>query len=618
MKSNKTFIVALLIICVIIVCKYNNFLNRDAQKSYPIAWDVFGYYLYLPATFIYHDLGLENREWLDKIRSEYNPSSTPYQITKGKDNKQVIIYNIGYSFIYAPGFFIANAVAPLLGYKADGFSKPYQYALEITAFICSLLGLYLFLKIALLFFSDGITALLLLTVLMGSNYFFQITFDAVMPHNFLFTINAFIIWFTIQWHKTKKLKHILLLGTFLGLATLCRPTELIWILLPLFWGVYDKNSFLEKYNLIKKYFYQIVLFSFLLAGIIFIQFAYFKFSTGYFRVLNLHSESLSLFDPYTLKFLFSYKKGWLLYTPIMLFATVGFYFLAKKNKSIWLPLFLFFILNIYVNSSWECWWYAGSFSQRPMVETYVMMLFPMGYFLIWLMENNKKSLKLLVSFLIAFCVILNLFQTWQYLNYIIDAEHMTKKYYWEVFGKTKMDATAREYLSIDRSPTVFSDYNNYNKKYFKKEIFVLDYENTIDKNSIIDTTAAAGKKSFLLKDDIQYSEAFEMPYYDITNKSYLWVRASVWVYLTVPYSESNSCIVMTTESNGKVIKYLTFDYKTKNILLNKWTEVSLDYLTPEIRHSNDKLKIYYWNMGTQPVLIDDFKITVFEPKIDYL
>ncbi|MEO9218588.1 MAG: hypothetical protein ABI315_08425 [Bacteroidia bacterium] len=618
MKNKKTFIVVLLITCIIIVCKYNNFSKRDAQKPYPISWDVFGYYLYLPATFIYHDLGLENREWLDKIRSEYNPSPTLYQATNGKYNKQVIIYNIGYSFIFAPGFFIANTFAPLLGYKADGFSKPYQYALEITAFICSLLGLYLFCKIALLFFSDGITALLLLTILIGSNYFFQITYDGVMPHNFLFTINAFIIWFTIQWHKTKKLKHILLLASSLGLATLCRPTELIWIVVPLFWGVYNKNIFLEKYNLIKKYFSQVVLFGFLLLTIIFIQFAYFKYATGYFRVLNLHSESLSLFDPYTLKFLFSYKKGWLLYTPIMLFAIIGFYFLAKKNKAIWVPLFLFFILNLYIISSWECWWYASSYSQRPMVETYVMMLFPMGYFLEWLNENSKAWLKLIFSFLITFCVILNLFQTWQYVNYIIDSEHMTKKYYWEVFGKIKVDATAREHLSIDRSLNEFSDYTNYDKKYFKKEVFVLDYENNSDKNSIIDTTAAEGKKSFLLKGDIQYSQAFEIPYYDITNKSYLWVRASVWVYLTAPAAESNSCIVMTMESNGKIIKYLTSDVKTRNIPLNKWTEVSLDFLTPEIRHRDDKLKIYYWNMGTKPVLIDDFRITAFEPKVDYL
>jgi hypothetical protein len=242
----------------------------------------------------------------------------------------------------------------------------------------------------------------------------------------------------------------------------------------------------------------------------------------------------------------------------------------------------------------------------------------MGYFIVWLNENNKVWLKFFFSSLIAFFVVLNLFQTWQYVNYIIDAEHMTKKYYWEVFGKTTVDASTREYLSVDRSLTEFSDYANYDKKYFKKEIFVLDFENAIDKNNIVDTTAAEGKKSFLLKDDISYSQAFEMPYYNITNKSYLWVRASIWVYLTVPSTESNSCIEMTTESNGKVIKYLTSDDKTKNIPLNKWTQVTLDYLTPEIRHHDDKLKIYYWNMGTKPVLIDDFRITVFEPKIEYL
>lgn len=81
---------------------------KNKENPLPIGWDVYGYYLYLPATFIYNDLGLENNDWIDKTREKYKPSTTFYQATQGEGNKKVIMYSIGYSFIYAPGFFIAN------------------------------------------------------------------------------------------------------------------------------------------------------------------------------------------------------------------------------------------------------------------------------------------------------------------------------------------------------------------------------------------------------------------------------------------------------------------------------------------------------------------------------
>jgi hypothetical protein len=615
LKNKLSTLVIGLIILSMVVCKYRSFKERDEVNPYPIAWDVYGYYLYLPATFIYNDLGLEDREWIEQTRDKYKPSSTFYQVTNGKENRQVIVYNIGYSFIYAPGFFIAHQLASMLDYEADGFSKPYQCSLEITAFLLTLLGLFLFRKIALHFFSDKITALLLVIILVGTNYYFQVTYDGTMPHNILFTINCLIIWFTVQWHETKKTKYIVFLALFLGLATLCRPTELLWIFIPLCWGVYDKSTFFEKCQLIKKHFFQIALFSILLLSVIFIQFLYYKYATGYFKVLNLHSERFSFFDPYTYKFLFSYKKGWLLYTPIMIFGIVGFYFLFKANKNIWLGLFLFFIVNLYVTSSWECWWYAASFSQRPMVETYAMMLFPIGYFLNWLSESKKKWQSMLLFSCLFLLVLLNIFQTWQFLNSIIDAERMTKEYYWAVFGKTSLQKNERQYLSVDRNQTIFPDYEDYNGTYFKKEVFHLNFENSTETKNIIDTTAAEGKKSFVLKDDIPYTKAFEIPYNELTSKSYAWIRATTWVYLTAPLSESNSCIVISVENGEQSIKYLTSNYK--NIQPYKWTEVHLDFITPIVRHDDDVVKAYFWNMGPKPVLIDDFKVEVFEPQKDY-
>jgi hypothetical protein len=197
---------------------------------------------------------------------------------------------------------------------------------------------------------------------------------------------------------------------------------------------------------------------------------------------------------------------------------------------------------------------------------------------------------------------------------------MTKEYYWKVFGKTSVDNDVCRYLSIDRSKTIFEEYNNYTALYVMRPLFKQDFEKRLpnmNQKYVIDTAAAEGKHSFMLDSKQQYSPEFRTNYYDITDKSYLWIRASVNVYLTALASKSNFALAVSVESKGKSIKYLRQEIKSLHVQPNTWTHVYLDFLTPEIRHRDDKIIVYYWNMENKPVLIDDLQVEAYEPKIDY-
>ncbi len=52
-----------------------------------LSWDVMGYYIYLPATFIYDDLTVQNKQWVDDIIEKYKPSATFYQAVKQPDGR---------------------------------------------------------------------------------------------------------------------------------------------------------------------------------------------------------------------------------------------------------------------------------------------------------------------------------------------------------------------------------------------------------------------------------------------------------------------------------------------------------------------------------------------------
>ena len=72
-----------------------------------------------------------------------------------------------------------------------------------------------------------------------------------------------------------------------------------------------------------------------------------------------------------------------------------------------------------------------------MIESLVILALPLAA----LTERILRSGYLLKSVFILILVTgisLNLFQSWQYNKAIIHWDSMNKKYYWKVFGKTKI------------------------------------------------------------------------------------------------------------------------------------------------------------------------------------
>jgi hypothetical protein len=84
----------------------------------------------------------------------------------------------------------------------------------------------------------------------------------------------------------------------------------------------------------------------------------------------------------------------------------------------------------YVLSSWNNWWYGGSFSSRVFAEYIPLFAILMGITL----ENFKKSLsgRFYIS-LIFLLVIICQIQIYQYRYYHIHWENMTKEKYWDEF-----------------------------------------------------------------------------------------------------------------------------------------------------------------------------------------
>lgn len=607
-------LIVLVFLSILITClSICHYRSNDNIKGV-ITWDVFGYYLYLPAAFIHDDITLQKAEWVYEAKAKYHTTITLYQLIKGEGDKWVIIFTMGLAILYAPFFFLSHAGAHLLGYPADGFSVPYQWGILCCGLFYTLIGLFVLRKVLLHFFNEIIVCLLLLLLLFGTNYFRLTVFEGTIAHNFMFTLNTLTLLFTIRWHETRQLKHALLLGFFAGLATMSRPIEIALLLAPLLWGVYNYQTLAEKVKMLVTYKWHLLgfLLFFCAAGIP--QMLYWKATTGHFMYYT-YENRFNFSNPNLLKILFSYKKGWLLYTPLMAVSIAGFVFLFRYNRKIFIPALVTFFLVLYVYSSYEEWWFAGSFSSRVMMDIYPLMVLPLGYFLRFISEQ-KKAIKIIAGLILSLLVALNLFQIWQYNNNILDHERMTKAYYWKVFGRTFTTTEYQDLLEVERyiEPV---EHLKKEYKFNKKQLALHDFEypaTALDSAHFSTDVFRSGTRSFRLDSSMVFSPGVSMKYSELTPKEYAWIRASLYVYPQYHLTENPASLVVTFENNGKSYKYRALDLDTLKLKTGQWNKVSMDYLTPIIKSRNDLLKVYIWHRGQKPLYIDDFIVEVFEPK----
>lgn len=577
-----------------------------------LCWDVFGYYLYLPLKFIYHDLGLYDESIIHSILEQYNNSGTFYQALRLPEGHYVMKYTMGLSILYSPFFFIGHIIAKLTGFAADGFSLPYQYSIFFGGIIYSIFAIIVLSRVLIRFFSERITAIVLIIVVFATNYIIHITMSGqnANSHNYLFLSYALILCLTILWHESKKLKHIVLLAVVCGITILSRPSEIVCLAIPVLWGVANKQTLIQKVRLLIRNYYQVLIFVAILAVIGSFQFIYWKIQTGKFLYNSYGGntgEGLEFFSPYISKVLFSFRKGWLIYTPVMVFAIIGFIVMFKRNRAIFIALLAYFIFNIYIVSSWSNWWYAQSFSQRAMIPSYPIMAISLGYFFVWLFEQ-KKALKTAGLTVLAGLLLLNIFQTIQYANGTIHGDRMTKEYYFSVFGKLKAINEDEKLLLVDRSFDTTDSLAN-EADYTSRLLKELDFEEIEARDSI---PAYSGTRSFQLDSKIIYTPAIESTYEQLTKKDHAWIKVTALVFPTKDKIQYPFSLVVHFNHNDYPYKYKTLDSENINLQINQWNKITFFYLTPAVRKMDDNLKVYFWNRGTGKVYIDDLKVEVFE------
>lgn len=433
-NTAKSNISKLAIVLLLFICGWYG-KNLDTWgKNKIIQNDVISYYAYLPATFIFNDLtfeftknlpeGFEGTIWLQTA----------------PNGKPILRMTMGMAILWIPFFLVAHAAAHILGVSTLGYSWPYSFMIFIATLFYLFLGLFYLRKILLRYFSDVATTVTMVLIVLATNLMFYVIAEPGMTHVYNFALITMFVYYSIKWVEVLTPSHLeragvrllIILGFLAGIIVLIRPVNILVLLFPALIEITSLKDFTDRIQNNWK----VILIAGVAAFLVLVpQFIYWKVQTGHFLFNSYMDQGRFYFlKPQIINGLFSYRKGWLIYTPVMIPAIVGFIWMKKQANNLFLPVLVFTVINIYVVYSWWCWWYGGCYGSRPMIDIYGIMAIPLAAF-IEKMWKSKIVFKSVAGIALVGFIWLNQFQMNQYRISLLHWDSMTKEAYWGIWGK---------------------------------------------------------------------------------------------------------------------------------------------------------------------------------------
>jgi len=348
-------------------CIYSFGLNGP-----PIRSDGVGYYAYLPAFFIDHDLSmstLARRQFAGAI-----PLYTgigPYR----NSGKYLDKYPIGVAMLISPFFLAADLACVLFGPPGSrtGFTMPYQVASVAAGACYACAGLFLLYSALRRMFDPlaAIAALLLITY--ATNVFHYASYDAIYSHVFSFFLVCAllaVLFGGIEIHLS-----LLLAGLIFSLIVFTRPSNLIF-------GILFVPFLLKRAAFYAASFSTAATcLSCFLLGVLpvsMLQLLYWHHISGSWIIYSYGAEGFDWLSSHLGEFLFSLQRGLFLWEPLVPLALIGL--IAVPTELLWFRTAILAIVavQIYLCASWRPWYFGAGFEVRPFVEMMPLLAFPLA------------------------------------------------------------------------------------------------------------------------------------------------------------------------------------------------------------------------------------------------
>ncbi|GAA3999115.1 hypothetical protein GCM10022408_07560 [Hymenobacter fastidiosus] len=560
--------------------------------------DSAGYYLYLPAAIVHHDL--RQLGFRDEMVARYHPTPRFEHASRDSVSRNFVLkYSSGLALQELPFFLIAHTLAGPLGYPADGYSQPYQWAILLASLLVAVLGLWLVRRALLPRFGEWPTALTLLILVLGTNYLNYSAGQGAMTHNWLFTWYAVLLLLTPSFYARPTLRKALGIGATVGLMALTRPTDILAVLLPLLWGVsFDRAGLRARLAFWRHHLGLLLAAALAGAALLSVQAFYWHYATGSWIYYSYGQEGFDWLQPHLWLGIFSFRSGWLMYSPMLLTALVGFWPLRRQQPAAFWAMLGYFVLFLYVTFAWSQWTYGGALGQRAMVQSYAVLAWPMAAALHWLLARPRWAAAYGVLAVVG-CY----YGLWLTIQAqgggLLAAGDMTRSYLWRILFRYEAPAETR--LLLDSN----SEFGGTAVR--QRVLWQQDFEQVGTR--FCGTPALAGACSLVLDSLHAQSTEYVLP---AKPGEFQWVRASALV--RSEYTEWEvprmTQYVVRFRRGSEVVKARTV--RLQRAMQGGWTqELHFDMRPP--REAFDNVSVVFLYYGTRSgLLIDNARLTVFD------
>ncbi len=389
-KGLNVLLVLLVVIGLLIYAK------RKPREHFHYMGEIFadqaGYYVYLPAAFIYDFDGSGfSEEFIKSVGYGFSVDSV--------SGKIVTKYAIGVALMQAPFFLVTHGYTAVSGGQLDGFSGNYHNVPNWASWFYASMGLWLFYLFLIERVQKWVAWLSVLVVFFGTSTYFYAADNTGMSHVYSFFLFSFFIYiFNKACSHDLRWKSALLLGLISGLIVAVRPVNVLFIAMAVPYLLL-LNGKRRSWILRQLSFTNMAIL--ILAGFIMIvpQLLYWKLISGSFIHYSYGNEGFIYWkNPKLLEFWFAPLAGLFLYSPAYLLAVFALIRgIQKKQNAI---LLIGFIGFCYLMASWHVYFFGCSFGSRNLVEFSVLFFIPLT---LWINKSKKVLQGFIASTLLISC-----------------------------------------------------------------------------------------------------------------------------------------------------------------------------------------------------------------------
>ena len=290
--------------------------------------------------------------------------------TRTSTGHAINLMSIGPALLWLPAFLMAYAAIwaiNLFGAQVplDGIALPFQLSVGLAGIVYATTGICLCFRVAKhLFTTESAFWAVLVTWLASPAIYYSLSAPAYSHATSLFAVALFVH----SWHRTRgqgELTRYLLLGVLAGLVALVRWQDAIIVLLPLTESAY---GLLTKKTTFTATAQRLGIMAAVMALTFTPQILAWHAIYGELLLTPQGSDFMRWTNPQVLSVLFSWNHGLFSWTPGLLVAVCGLYWLGKHDAVLAWSSSLVLFTAIYVNASVEDWWAGEAFGARRFIS----------------------------------------------------------------------------------------------------------------------------------------------------------------------------------------------------------------------------------------------------------